>query len=115
LIITNNLKTATISIPSPFDSTAQIELSISMANKTSNSVEFVNGFPYIKSRVSINANILSINGNVDYTNASNLKLVEDSANAYLGANISAYLYKTAKDFKSDIAGFRQVCKEILFY
>ena len=115
LIITNNLKTATISIPSPFDNTSPIDLSISMPHKTNNSVEFVKGVPYIKSQVSIDANILSASGDIDYTNPSNLKLVEDAANAYLQANISDYLYKTSKEFKSDIAGFRQVCEKILFY
>ncbi|MCL2341501.1 MAG: Ger(x)C family spore germination protein [Firmicutes bacterium] len=115
LIITKNINTATISIPSPFDNKNTIALSISMSRKTKASVEFTNGLPYIKLDVSIEANILSMNGNVDYTNSDNLKLIEESANAYLYTNINAYLYKTSKDFKSDISGFRQICEKILFY
>jgi len=82
-----------------------------MSHKTNNSVEFMNGFPYIKSEVSINANILSMDGNTDYTDSSNLKLVEDYANTYLQTNINSYLYKTSKEFKSDIAGFGKYAKK----
>lgn len=50
-------------------------------------------------------NILSFDENLDYSNDENLKLLEDYLNTYLKQNIEMYLYKTSKEFHSDIADF----------
>ena len=75
LITTNNLDTATISIPSPFSQTSTIALSISQESRTKNSVDFVNAFPFIRSHSNISASILSLDPHVDYTNAENMRLI----------------------------------------
>ena len=110
LITTNNLDIATISIPSPFNQTDTIALSITKESRTRNSVKFVNSFPFIRSHSRISANILSLDPNVDYSNADNIRLVEQYAKAFLENNIRSYLYKTAQDFRSDIAGFGSLAR-----
>ena len=105
LIIVNKLETAIVSIPSPFNKDETIALSIELESKTTNSVEFINTFPYIKSYVRINANVSSLNSHYNYSDKENIRLLEEYASNYLENNISNYLYKTAKEFKSDIAGF----------
>ena len=76
-----------------------------MGKKTKNKVEFVNGSPYIKTDIKLNAKILSLNKHTNDFKDDDLKLIESYANSYVADKIQKYLYKTAKDFKSDIALF----------
>ena len=43
--------------------------------------------------------------NVNYFSEENLKKIQDAVNVYMKQNMTDYLYKTAKEFKSDIVGF----------
>lgn len=103
LLVVGKLENATISVPNPFDSDSVVSLYISTDKKAKNTVELINGTPYIKCNISINGNILSLNENSDYSNENNLKILEDYAASYLEQNILSYLYKTSKEYKSDIA------------
>ena len=53
----------------------------------------------------LSADIASLSGNADYTSSQNIDIINSYANSYLEAHINEYLYKTSKDFKSDINGF----------
>lgn len=105
LLVVDKLKNATISIPNPFDSTSTLSVYISSNKSPKISVELINGAPYIECTTYIEGDILTIDENVNYSNEENLKLVEKYANSFLEQNISSYLYKTSKEFKSDIANF----------
>ena len=72
-----------------------------------NDVSFINGYPYIECNVNISGDILSIDESVDLTDPSALQTINSYVNTYLEDNITSYLYKTAKEFKSDIANFGQ--------
>lgn len=103
LLVVNKLESATISSPNPFDIDSSISLYITAAKAPKVSVDLINGTPYVKCNISINANILSLDKDLDYSNENNLKLIEEYANSYLEQKIASYFYKTAKDFNSDIA------------
>lgn len=105
LIVTSQLDTCVITIPSPFDETESIDLQLEMDKDTKNSVELINSSPFITTDVHLKATILSMNEGHDYLNDENLKVLQDFANSYLEQNISEYLYKTAKELQSDIVGF----------
>ena len=105
LLIIDELGSATISIPSPFDSNSTISIYIISTKSPEISVELINGTPYIDCTIYIEGDILSLDENLDYTNEDNLKLIEEFSNSFLEQNISSYLYKTSKDLKSDIANF----------
>lgn len=102
LLIGNKLESATISIPNPFNSDSSISLYITATKKSKTSVKLINGTPYAKYNICITGNILSLDQNLDYSNENNLRLIEDYANSYLEQNILSYLYKTSKEFNSDI-------------
>ena len=93
------------SIPSPFDEDNGIDLYLTLDDKCSNDVKIINGSPYISCDVKLNARILSANKNSNYFEEENLELKESYANSYIKSQIEAYLYKTSKDYKSDIAVF----------
>lgn len=104
LIVTNKLKNCTISIPNPFIENDSIDLYLYQQSSTKTKVNLVNGSPYAKFNVSLNARILSIDENADYLTEDKLDKIIESANNYLKQHISEYLYKTSKEFNSDIAG-----------
>ena len=104
LIVTNDLKDCVISIQNPFDDNSTIDLSVTMNKRTKTDVDIINGSPYVHTTVNLKAYILSMSENSDYTNEENLKIIEEYVNSYLESEISSYFYKTAKEYKSDIAG-----------
>ena len=104
LILVNELKNATISIPSPFESTNYIDLYITKS-KSKSKVYISNGTPFIKPNIKIEARIVSMSDDYKYLNKENLELIENYANNYIKSYINNYLYKTSKEFKSDVTGF----------
>jgi len=105
LIVTNELETCTITIPSPFSTVDSIDLYVELENKTQNKVKLVNGAPYITTKVHLYSRVLSVNKNSDYLTEENIKKIEEYTNSYIESNISQYLYKTSKKYNTDIAGF----------
>ena len=105
LIVSGQLQNATINIPDPYDMTEIINLSIIQVEKPDISVKLVNGAPYISCDVELNSNIVSLSSDSDYATPEKLKTISNYANSYLENHINDYLYKTSKDFKSDVVGF----------
>ncbi len=115
LMLINKMETCNISIPNPFDNGNNIFLNLKPKRKTKSKVSIVNGSPYIEIDVTLNSSILSIDKNADYLDEENLKKIEFFANSYLKTQFNNYLYKTSKEFKTDIDGFgKHVVKEFLF-
>ncbi len=105
LIIQNEINTFLVSIPDPSDNTKYIDLSLIEYAKSKINVDVNNGSPHIYLDISLSGRILNVDSNSDYTNDSYLKEISSYANSYIQSNISNYLYKTSKDYKSDIDGF----------
>lgn len=80
-------------------------MSITMKKNTKNSVRFINSSPYINTKVDLNAKLLSLNKHTNNFEKQDIEIIESYANSYVKENIEKYLYKTSKDFKSDIAMF----------
>ena len=104
LLVTNNLKSAVISIPNPYSQSSVISIYITQTKKTKTSLKFLNNYPYITCNISITGNILSLEEGLDYSNEDVIKSIEEYTNSYLEQNILSYLYKTSKEYKTDIAG-----------
>lgn len=105
MLITNNLKSAVISVPNPYDQGSVISLYITQSKNTKNFLKFLNNYPYITCDISLTANILSLEEGLDYSNKDILNTIQEYANACVEQNVLSYLYKTAKEYKADIAGF----------
>ncbi len=105
LLVVSDLESAIITVPNPFNSDSTISLYITSPKKTKTSVKLINGTPYIQCNINISGEILSLDQDLNYSSKSNLDLVEDYTNTYLEQCISSYLYKTSKEFNSDIANF----------
>lgn len=110
LIVSNQLKSCDISIPNPIGDSEKLDINIKLNNSTKNRLTFVNGNPYISTDISLNIKILSTTegsteGNTNYYSKDNTELIEKACNEYLKDGITDYLYKTSKNYQSDIDGF----------
>ncbi len=105
LLVVNKFESAMISIPNPYDTNSVISLYITYAKKPKTSAKLINGTPYIECNISLTGSILSLDEDLNYSDENTLKIIEDYANSYMEQNISSYLYKTSKEFKSDIGNF----------
>lgn len=105
MLITNNLKSAVISIPNPYSQGSTISMYITQSKKTKTNLKFINNYPYITCDINVTGDILSLEEGLDYSNEEVLKTIQEYTNAFLEQNISSYLYKTAKEYKTDIASF----------
>lgn len=94
-----------ITIPNPNSPNASVDIYLGMQRDTKCSVQLINNSPYIKIDAFLEGHITSANESSDYSSVETLKDLSDASNKYLSNQISSYLYKTAKDFKSDINGF----------
>lgn len=104
-IISNKLETCIITIPDPFSSNSNIDLFVKFRKKTKRDVYLVNNSPYVECNVYLTCRILSMNKSSKYLDEDKLITIENYANSYIKYQLESYLYKTSKDFKSDIDNF----------
>ena len=105
LLCTNEFKSSTISIPSPFNQNELIDLFIQADGKNDIKVSIINGSPYIHVKVHLLSYVNSMDYGLDLTSFENIQLVQEYAEAYLESKLLDYLYTTSKQFHSDIANF----------
>lgn len=94
-----------VSIPSPLKDNEYLDLYLTPRTSTSVKIDTSTSSPYIKINCSFTAQIYSMSDNSKYLSPDILDSISESCNTYLESMFSDYLYKTSKDFKSDINGF----------
>ena len=105
LIVSSKLENAQIRIPSPIEQLDYIDLYIELDKNTKNSLYLVNSSPYITSDIWLTSRIQSLNSNIDLDDKNIVDKIEDYAEKYLEYHLYNYLYKTSKEFNSDIDTF----------
>ena len=104
-IIQNNVDGFLISVHNPNKSNSYIDLYLTPLVEPNIKVSLPNGSPFVSLKLNFSGRIYSMEDGSDYLNTDMLNLISDSCNSYLQSIITDYLYKTSKDFKSDINGF----------
>ena len=102
LNIRNNIDQFLISIPDPEDSNNLLDIYMSPSKSTNIKVETLNTTPYIQIDCSFSGRIYSMSENSKYLSPEVLDNISNSCNSYLQSIFTDYLYKTSKDFSSDI-------------
>ncbi len=116
LITIGKIDRCNINIPSPFIEGETVTLSLKQKHSPKITAEFINDSPYIRVEPSFEARLLTVNENETELDAESLKQLEDYATSYLNSQISNYLYKTSRTFKSDIDGFgKYFLKNFVFW
>ena len=104
-LMRNNVNGFLITIPDPRDDESYIDLYLFPAKSTKGNVDIINGTPYITVNCKFNGRIYSMKKDSKYLDNTVLDEISKTASKYIELQISNYLYKTSKDFKSDINGF----------
>ncbi len=105
LSIKNKADRFLISIPDPTTSNSYIDIYMTPENMTQIKVDTKTGSPYIQVSLRFTGRIYSMENNENYLKPEVLELISDSCDSYLESTFSNFLYKTAKEFHSDILGF----------
>lgn len=104
-LVNNQIEECTISIPSPFSSGDYIDLRLTSEKKPKCSVSMINSTPLIDVEIYLLGTGLSLDENTNYNSNGSMKSIEEYAERYIQNQLSSYLYKTAKNYNSDICGF----------
>lgn len=105
LNMTNQSKSFFITIPDPEANNNYLDIYMTPTNTTRISVKIENGTPYIKVKCYYSGRIYSVDSNRQYLNEEKLEAISNICSSYLESAFSDYLYKTSKEFKSDINEF----------
>lgn len=105
LTIRNKVDRFLLSIPDPINNNEYLDLYLTPKSSTSIDVDTSTSSPYIKIKCNFTAQIYSMSENSKYLSNDVLNAVSNSCDSYLESMFLDYLYKTSKDFKSDINGF----------
>lgn len=102
-IMTGKLNTFLISVPNPDNSEELIDMYLYDDMNTKLDVKIINNSPFVKVNVKLTGTIASTGYSSDYLNDETLKSISNYTSSYLESMISSYLYKTAKQYESDIS------------
>ena len=105
IIVNNELRYCTISVPNTQNETSPIDLGLTSEKSPKCSVDFSDTGPIIHLNFYLVAHGLSLDSNINYDSQEQLNFIENTASQYLHDKINNYLYKTSKEFNSDICGF----------
>lgn len=107
LLIVNELDSCIISIDNPLleDEAEKMELLIFPTKKSKINVDIKDGIPHISLKLSLDADIMTINNNIDYEDENVLLKISDSLNKYLKTQLTNYLTKVSKEYGVDIDSF----------
>lgn len=102
LILTNQFESSIISIDNPYKENSSIDIALYYHKDTKIDAQLVNGAPYVKSKIFLNARILSVDKSSESLTPERIDELENLINSYLENAILNYQYKTAKVFEADI-------------
>lgn len=105
LNMTNQAKGFFITIPDPENDKDFLDIYFSPTHPTKINVKIINGSPYIKIKCSYSGRIYSVDANREYLREDKLEAISATCNSYLESAFSDYLYKTSKEYKTDINEF----------
>lgn len=94
-----------ISVPDPFNHNNYIDIYVTPLKSRKVDIDTSSSTPYINVNCYFSARIYSMAENSKYLSDDVLAAISNSCNSYLENIISDYLYKTSKNFKSDVNGF----------
>lgn len=105
LSLKNKVDRFLVSIPNPENSNEYLDIYLTPNNSASINVDTSTPSPYIKIKTEFTGKIYSMSNNSKYLEPDVLNAISESCNKYLETVFSDFLYKTSKEFKSDINGF----------
>jgi len=105
LLIENNVDSCIISVNSPVAKNEKIELRLAPSKNSKIKTTIENGIPKINIKLSLDADIMTLQNNENYQSKEILDKISNSAQEYMKNQINDYLKKVCKEYGVDIDGF----------
>ncbi len=109
LLIKNKVDSCIVSIDNPFNSSSnnssKVELQLYPTKKSKVNVNIKDNIPHISIELKIDADILTLDENIDYKQADVLETFSRATTEYLEKEIYDYLTKVSKEYSTDIDNF----------
>lgn len=105
LLIKNKVDSCIISIDNPFNNSNKVELQLYPTKKSKISVDINNNIPHISIELKIDADILTLDENIDYEQENVLETFSNATKQYLEKEFYDYLNKVSKEYSTDIDNF----------
>lgn len=93
-----------LSIPDPKQPDRFVLLNMKQGRRPTHHVEMVGDKPYIRAKVKLEADILSIQSGINYESVENIGILEKTAEEFLAKGMLRFLEKT-KPIHADLCGF----------
>lgn len=105
LLLVNDVDSCIISIDNPLTENSKAELRIVPSKKSKIQVNIENNHPHISISLSVDADIITLERNVNYQSEETLQKVSNFTQDYLKNQINDYLNKVCKEAGADIDNF----------
>ena len=105
LLITNKVDSCIVSINNPVSEKEKMELQLFPKENTKVNISFDNDTPHISIDVELNADIMTLDKDVNYETEEVLSKISDATKNYLEDEFNNYLNKVTKEYDVDIDQF----------
>lgn len=105
LLIKNKVDSCIVSINNPYNNSSKVELQLYPTKKSKISVAINDDVPHISIELKIDADILTLDENIDYGQENVLETFSNATTEYLEKEIYDYLNKVSKEYSTDIDNF----------
>ena len=105
LLINNDLDSCIISIGNPIVESEKMELQLFPSKKTKITINIIDGIPHISIKLYLNADVMTLEQDIDYENSETLEKISSAAKNYLINELNKYLNKISKEYNCDIDKF----------
>lgn len=105
LLINNDLDSCIISISNPIVESEKMELQLFPSKKTKITINIIDGIPHISIKLYLNADVMTLEQDIDYEIPETLEKISSTAKDYLKNEFDKYLNKVSKEYNCDIDKF----------
>lgn len=105
LLINNDLDSCIISIDNPIVESEKMELQLFPSKKTKITINIIDGIPHISIKLYLNADVMTLEQDIDYEIPETLEKISSTAKDYLKNEFDKYLNKVSKEYNCDIDEF----------
>ena len=99
-----------LTIPNPFDNTQKIDIMVGDLSESDTNIDISKDFPVINIKFNLTAEVINVLNNSPQNYENTLKEIDTALKNYLTNEFKSYLYKTSKEYKSDINEFYRIAK-----
>ena len=99
-----------LTIPNPFDESKKVDIKVGDLSQLKTDIDFSNDFPVINIEFNLTAEVINVLDNQNSPYDKTLEKLDSALKNYLTEEFKSYLYKTSREYKSDINEFYRIAK-----